>query len=141
MEGAPGSSCAFPQDGITERGLCSPVEIPLKWVSVRPSLPPFFPLSPLIFLFLMSLCLPPLLQSAVMFRAFSPLLGFPLSFLVSLTHSPCPTHLSTIPPPVSLYPSIPSCVLFSSSVHLPSSFLLSIETLMGLSSLMDLNEI
>ena len=43
---------------------------------------------------------------------------FPFHFLVSLTHSPCPTHLSTIPPPVSLYPSIPSCVLFSSSVHL-----------------------
>ena len=47
---------------------------------------------------------------------------FPFHFLVSLTHSPCPTHLSTIPPPVSLYPSIPSCVLFSSSVHLPRPF-------------------
>lgn len=107
MEGAPGSSCAFPQDGITERGLCSPVEIPLKWVSVRPSLPPFFPLSPLIFLFLMSLCLPPLLQSAVMFRAFSPLLGFPLSFsCVShpLTLSNPPLYHSPTCFPLSLHP-------------------------------------
>lgn len=64
-----------------------------------------FLLSPLIFLFLISLYLPSLLQSAVMFRAFSPLMGFPLNFLVSVTHSPCPTHLPTTPPPVSLHPS------------------------------------
>lgn len=35
MDEAPGSCCAFPQDGITEQGLCDPVESLLKRVSVR----------------------------------------------------------------------------------------------------------
>ena len=123
VEGAPGSRCAFPQDGITERGLCSPGESLLKWVSVRPldlfSLFPFsftsnFPVS----CFSTS-------------KAFSPLMWFPS----------CVSHPLSDPP----YPPLPPVSLLLSSFH-PASISphLSpppIETLTGPSSLMDLDQI
>lgn len=61
----------------------------------------FFHLS--FFVSYISLCLPALLQSAVMLRAFSPLVGFFYNSLCILPTRPVQTHLSTTPPPVSLH--------------------------------------
>lgn len=139
----------FPQDGITEQGLCSPVESLLKWVSVRLYLvhpptsiststttttpPPvffFFLTFSFTFLFFSSSVFPPHPSVCLLFFSlqsepfYLPLAGFSLCF-------PCAPHPLTLRDPPSYHS--PTC--FLSSSHPAPPPLLFPANILGSSSL------